>query len=90
MRDRSVFGHFMREPQSHNGTRQPKDRGQETECLARLPSITHTSSRYPRPVKHGAVALRSMEVVDQKAKGGEPGGGDEEIGGPMDEASSEG
>ena len=90
MRDRPVLGNLMRKPQPHNRARQPEDRGQEAEGLARLPSIADTSVRNPRPVERRTVTLATVKVVDQKAKGGKPSDGDEEVGGPVDEASCEG
>lgn len=79
----------MHKPETHDGTGKPEDRAQEGERLARLPSVAYTTPGDPCPVEDAAVAVGAVREVDKEAEDREPGGAQDEVGGPVNEATGE-
>lgn len=68
---------------------QPANSAQERKRLIRLPRPTvGTTEAQVRPVKGAATA--AVEPVDEQTERDEPGDGEDEVGGPVDEASGKG
>lgn len=68
---------------------QPANGTQKRKRLVRLPrSTVGTTEAQAGPVK--GVATAAVEPVDEQTKRDEPGDGEDEIGGPVDEATRKG
>lgn len=68
---------------------EPANGTQKRKSLIRLPGSTvGAAEAQARPVKGAATA--AIEPVDEQAKRDEPGDGEDEVGGPVDEAAGKG
>lgn len=75
--------------QTQQRRHEPANGAQKRESLIRLPGATvGAAEAQAGPVKGAATA--AVEPVDEQAKGDEPGDGEDEVGGPVDEAAGKG
>lgn len=75
--------------QTQQGRDQPANSAQKRKRLIRLPGpAVGAAEAQTGPVK--GVATAAVEPVDEQTKGDEPGDGEDEVGGPVDEAAGEG
>ena len=78
-----------REPDPHRRTHKPKTGADERKRLGRAPLVAEAAVGNAAPVESRALAAGAVEDIDEEAEGGEPGKGEEDVEGPVEDAARE-
>ena len=77
------------EPDPDDGAEEPEDGTQEAERFTGSPPIANATMGDAAPAESATTAAIVAERVDQKTEGSEPGGGEDQVHGPVEEATAE-
>ena len=78
-----------REPDPHRRTHKPETGADERKRLGRAPLVAEAAVGNAAPVESRALAAGAVEDIDEEAEGGEPGEGEEDVEGPVEDAARE-